>query len=129
MIEEVLEFQLQRGSLSKELYRRSYLFSWLWMNHFNSDKANIALNNFIENCDASFQFCLWQSVNKEREIDPFIEDNIEVWERFVNFCIWGSGEVEEEIPHKIKREALVVANEMSRDRILCSVQGDQRDKF
>ena len=121
MIEEVLEFQLQRGSLSRELYRRSYLFSWLWINHFNSSEANIALNNFIKNCDINFQLCLWQSVNKERKIDPFIENNLEVWERFVNFCIWGSGEVEEGIPSKIKQEAQEVANEISRERILQSI--------
>lgn len=121
MIEEVLEFQLERGTLSKELYRRSYLFSWLWINHFNSDEANIALNNFINNCDINFQLCLWQSINKERKVDPFIENNLETWEKFANFCIWGNGEIEETIPSIVRQEALGVSNEMSRDRILQSI--------
>lgn len=121
MIEEVLEFQLERGSLSKELYRRSYLFSWLWVNHFDSNEANIALNNFINNCDINFQLCLWQSVNKERKIDPFIENNIEVWEKLVNFCIWGSGEIENTVPPQVKQEALEISNEISRNRILQSI--------
>mgnify|MGYP003352043875 CR=1 FL=1 len=120
-MESIIKNQLSNPFCYQEMFRRGYLFCYLFIEKFkvlsSEDQIKVDLSNFMTECyeeNKPLLIGVHESLTGKRNPPAIAEINLIYWEELCRYLILGNGELELNISKEVLSNAVKDAKERAR---------------